>query len=142
MDGILVDTMPFHYEAMKRAVKEFTYIELDKRTFYLLEGMPIIEMARKILELKGYDTKQTERGRPNPLYQTGEFSEFDARNYTFNEIGDLNYADTVEYENGFIMGGNISVTDDDTLPPQEMIGSKPQTVCLTMVPTADLAQRT
>jgi beta-phosphoglucomutase-like phosphatase (HAD superfamily) len=60
MDGILVDTMPFHYEAMKRAVKEFTDIELDKRTFYLLEGMPITEMAQKILELKGYDTKQTE----------------------------------------------------------------------------------
>jgi len=60
MDGILVDTMPFHYEAMKRAVKEFTDIELDKRMFYLLEGMPIIEMAQKILELKGYDTKQTE----------------------------------------------------------------------------------
>jgi hypothetical protein len=51
-------------------------------------------------------------------------------------------ADTVEYENGFIMGGNISVTDDDNLPPQEMIGSKPQTVGLMMVPTADLAQHT
>jgi len=60
MDGVLVDTMPFHYESMKKAVKEFTDIELDKRTFYLLEGMPIIEMAQKILELKGYDTKQTE----------------------------------------------------------------------------------
>jgi beta-phosphoglucomutase len=64
MDGVLVDTMPFHYESMKKAVKEFTDIELDKRTFYLLEGMPIIEMAQKILELKGYNTKQTE----NPEY--------------------------------------------------------------------------
>jgi beta-phosphoglucomutase-like phosphatase (HAD superfamily) len=61
MDGILVDTMPYHYEAMKRAVKEFADIELDKRTFYLLEGMPIIEMAQKILELNGCDTKQTEK---------------------------------------------------------------------------------
>jgi beta-phosphoglucomutase len=60
MDGVLVATMPFHYDSMKKAVKEFTDIELDKRTFYLLEGMPIIEMAQKILELKGYDTKQTE----------------------------------------------------------------------------------
>jgi beta-phosphoglucomutase-like phosphatase (HAD superfamily) len=51
MDGVLVDTMPFHYGAMKAAVKEATDIELDKRTFYLLEGMPINEMALKILEL-------------------------------------------------------------------------------------------
>jgi beta-phosphoglucomutase-like phosphatase (HAD superfamily) len=41
MDGVLVNTMPFHYEAMKAAVKEATDIELDKRTFYLLEGMPM-----------------------------------------------------------------------------------------------------
>jgi beta-phosphoglucomutase len=60
MDGILVDTMPFHYEAMKAAVKEPTGIELDKRTFYLLEGMPINEMAHKILKLKGYDARRRE----------------------------------------------------------------------------------
>lgn len=60
MDGILVDTMPFHYEAMKAAVKETTDIELDKRTFYLLEGMPINEMAQKILKLKGYDARRRE----------------------------------------------------------------------------------
>ncbi len=60
MDGVLVDTMPFHYVAMKEAVKEITDIELDKRTFYLLEGMPINEMAKKILELKAYHTNQTE----------------------------------------------------------------------------------
>jgi beta-phosphoglucomutase-like phosphatase (HAD superfamily) len=59
MDGVLVDTMPFHYKAMKSAIMEFTDIELDKRTFYLLEGMPITEMAKKILELKGYDTRPT-----------------------------------------------------------------------------------
>ena len=57
MDGVLVDTMPSHYEAMKTAVKEITDIELDRRMFYLLEGMPINEMAQKILELKGYDMK-------------------------------------------------------------------------------------
>jgi plastocyanin len=48
-------------------------------------------------------------GAPNPLYQTGEFSEFDARNYTFNDVGDFSYADTVEYENGFIMREEILV---------------------------------
>lgn len=78
----------------------------------------------------------------NPLYQTGEFSEFDARNYTFNEIGDFNYADTVEYENGFIMRGNISVADGGTPSQQEVIGGNAQTVGLLMVPTEDLAQHT
>lgn len=60
MDGVLVDTMPLHYEAMKKAVKDTTGIELDRRTFYLLEGMPINEMAQKILELNEYGVKQTE----------------------------------------------------------------------------------
>jgi HAD superfamily hydrolase (TIGR01509 family) len=62
MDGVLVDTMPFHYEAMKKAVNEIVNIELDKKTFYLLEGMPIEEMALEIFKLKGYDMK-SERSR-------------------------------------------------------------------------------
>jgi beta-phosphoglucomutase len=53
-DGVLVDIMPFHYKATRTAVKEFTNISLDKRTFYLLEGMPITEIALKILDLKWY----------------------------------------------------------------------------------------
>jgi plastocyanin len=78
-------------------------------------------------------------GAPNPLYQTGEFSEFDARNYTFNEIGDFSYADTVAYENGFIMRGNISVSDSSQ---QGTTGDNSETVGLLMVPTEDLAQHT
>jgi beta-phosphoglucomutase len=54
MDGVLVDAMPFHYEAMKIAIKEITNIDLDKRTFYLLEGMPVAEMALEIFKLEGY----------------------------------------------------------------------------------------
>lgn len=57
MDGVLVDTMPVHYEAMKSAVNEIANIELDKKTFYLLEGMPIKETALEIFKLKGYDIK-------------------------------------------------------------------------------------
>jgi plastocyanin len=77
---------------------------------------------------------------PNPLYQTGEFSEFDARNYTFNDVGDFSYADTVEYENGFIMRGNISVTDSSQQGTSA--SDNPQSVGLLMVPTEDLAQHT
>jgi plastocyanin len=78
-------------------------------------------------------------GGPNPIYQTGEFSEFDARNYTFSEIGDFSYADTVEYENGFIMRGNVSVSDSSQ---QGTTGGDPQTLGLLMVPTEDLTQLT
>lgn len=41
MDGVLVVTMPFHYVAMKMAIKEVAYIDLDKRAYYLLEGMSV-----------------------------------------------------------------------------------------------------
>lgn len=54
MDGVLVNSMPFHYKAMSIALKTITNIDLDQRTFYLLEGMPVAEMALEILRLKGY----------------------------------------------------------------------------------------
>ena len=54
MDGVLVNSMPFHYKAMSIALKEITNIDLDKKTFYLLEGMPVAEMALEILRLNGY----------------------------------------------------------------------------------------
>ena len=54
MDGVLVDAMPFHYVAMKIAINEVADIDLDKRTFYLLEGMPVAEMALAIFKLKEY----------------------------------------------------------------------------------------
>jgi len=39
---------------MKTAIREVANIDLDKRTFYLLEGMPVAEMALEILQIKGY----------------------------------------------------------------------------------------
>ncbi|MFL6321367.1 MAG: HAD family hydrolase [Nitrososphaeraceae archaeon] len=75
MDGVLVDAMPFHYEAMKTAVKEITNIDLDKRTFYLLEGMPVEEMALEIFKLKGYlvdDGSKKNISKEEPIIQTSE----------------------------------------------------------------------
>src|ERR687886_1715359 len=75
MDGVLVDAMPFHYEAMKSAVKEITNIDLDKRTFYLLEGMPVEEMALEIFKLKGYhvdDGSKKNISEEEPIIQTSE----------------------------------------------------------------------
>ena len=54
MDGVLVDAMPFHFVAMKMAIDEVANLDLDKRTFYLLEGMPVAEMALEIFRLKEY----------------------------------------------------------------------------------------
>jgi beta-phosphoglucomutase len=54
MDDVLVDAMPFHYLAMKIAINEVADIDLDKRTFYLLEGMPVAKMALEIFKLKRY----------------------------------------------------------------------------------------
>jgi plastocyanin len=77
----------------------------------------------------------------SPIYQTGEFTEFEARNYTFNDVGEFSYADTVEYDNGYIMRGNISVTDDsgsDVDMPQTIADSN--TVGILMVPNQDISQ--
>jgi len=52
LDGVLVDSMPMHYEAWKIAFSEVTNIEVDERTIYLLEGMRGIELVRNIFELK------------------------------------------------------------------------------------------
>lgn len=57
MDGVLVNAMPFHYKAMSTAIKEITDIDLDKKTFYLLEGMPVAEMALEIFRLYRYKGK-------------------------------------------------------------------------------------
>ena len=75
MDGVLVDAMPFHYEAMKTAIKELTNIDLDKRTFYLLEGMPVAEMALEIFKLKGYlvaDSKKNNTSKEEYIQKSEE----------------------------------------------------------------------
>lgn len=41
--------------------------------------------------------------------QTCEFTEFEARNQTINEVGEYNYEDTVEYDQGYRMRGNVIV---------------------------------
>lgn len=52
LDGVLVDSMPMHYEAWKIAFSEVANIEVDERTIYLLEGMRGIELLRNLFELK------------------------------------------------------------------------------------------
>ena len=52
LDGVLVDSMPMHYEAWKIAFSEVANIEVDETTIYLLEGMRGIELVRNIFEIK------------------------------------------------------------------------------------------
>jgi plastocyanin len=49
-------------------------------------------------------------GTNNQIIETGEFTELTAsRPFTFNNTGNFEYTDTVEYEEGFVMTGNIIV---------------------------------
>jgi beta-phosphoglucomutase len=48
MDGVLIDAMPFHAEAMRLAIKEETKHDIDKKIVYLLEGMPGSKLVKEI----------------------------------------------------------------------------------------------
>jgi beta-phosphoglucomutase len=50
MDGVLIDAMPFHAEAMRIAINEETGYNIDKKVVYLLEGMPASELVKEIFK--------------------------------------------------------------------------------------------
>jgi len=54
MDGVLVDAMPFHCEAIKTAAKQEVAIDVEQRDVYLLEGMPGEDMVKQLLMEKRY----------------------------------------------------------------------------------------
>ena len=55
MDGVLIDAMPFHAEAMKIAIKEETNFEIDKKIVYQLEGMPSNNLVKEIFKTYNID---------------------------------------------------------------------------------------
>ena len=57
MDGVLVDAMPFHAEAMSRAIKEITNHEIDKKNIFLLEGMPSSDLVKEIFKRENVNKK-------------------------------------------------------------------------------------
>jgi beta-phosphoglucomutase len=57
MDGVLIDSMPFHAEAMSRAIKEKTNHEIDKKNIYLLEGMPGSDLVKEVFKREHIDNK-------------------------------------------------------------------------------------
>ncbi|WP_440953216.1 HAD family hydrolase [Methanococcoides sp. FTZ1] len=54
MDGVLVDSMSYHTEAMKRIFDDLG-INMDKQDIYDLEGSPTVEIVGHLLEKEGID---------------------------------------------------------------------------------------
>ena len=57
MDGVLIDAMPFHAEAVKIAIKEEANFEIDKKIVYQLEGMPTDELVQEIFKRNNVNKK-------------------------------------------------------------------------------------
>jgi plastocyanin len=79
------------------------------------------------------------------LFETGEFDELEtSRPLMFNTTGDYEYADAVEYEEGFVMTGTIRVVDQDTATPTPTSAPAAtfDTVGALMVPSMDVQSAT
>ena len=77
------------------------------------------------------------------VQETGVFPEFEVRNVVLNGTGNYHYADTEDYEEGFVMSGNIQVLDN-TQAFSSPVGtsgntqSSADTIGIIMVPTQDI----
>ena len=72
----------------------------------------------------------------NQVFDTGEFTELSiSRPVVFNDTGNFEYADTIEYEGGFVMTGNITVIDE---PSTTASPATYDTVGALMVPSMDV----
>ena len=54
LDGVLVDSMPFHYRAWKKAFEDIASIDVDRKLIYSLEGMPGKQLIKKVFQLKEF----------------------------------------------------------------------------------------
>lgn len=48
MDGVLIDSMEYHAEAMYKAVNEYVNYPFDKKLIYLMEGMPGNQLVQEL----------------------------------------------------------------------------------------------
>jgi hypothetical protein len=70
------------------------------------------------------------------LFDSGEFSELEgSTSYTFSQTGEFDYADTIDYEEGFRMTGKITVADQAS--QNSSSGATFDTVGALMVPSED-----
>jgi beta-phosphoglucomutase len=54
LDGVLVDSMPTHFQAWKEAFAKIAGLEITERDIYLLEGMRGTDLVAKIFEQKNF----------------------------------------------------------------------------------------
>lgn len=54
LDGVLVNSMPTHFQAWKAAFAKVAGLDIIERDIYLLEGMRGMELVSKIFEQKGF----------------------------------------------------------------------------------------
>ena len=54
LDGVLVNSMPTHFQAWKAAFVKIAGLEIAERDVYLLEGMRGMELVEKIFEQKKF----------------------------------------------------------------------------------------
>jgi len=55
MDGVLIDAMPFHAEAVRLAIMEETQHDINKKIVYLLEGLPGSKLVKEIFKRENID---------------------------------------------------------------------------------------
>ena len=61
LDGVLVNSMPTHFQAWKAAFAKITGVEIVERDIYLLEGMRGMELVEKIFEQKNFSNRSLAR---------------------------------------------------------------------------------
>ena len=80
-DGVLVDSMPSHYQAWKIAFKEVSKIDVDERIIYLLEGMRGTDLIKKVFEQKSYHNNNNNNNNEQIVEQVSQ-----RKNEVFREI--------------------------------------------------------
>jgi HAD superfamily hydrolase (TIGR01509 family) len=61
LDGVLVNSMPTHFQAWKAAFAKIAGLEISERDVYLLEGMRGMELVDKIFEQKSFFNRSLAR---------------------------------------------------------------------------------
>jgi beta-phosphoglucomutase len=61
LDGVLVNSMPTHFQAWKAAFAKVAGIEIAERDVYLLEGMRGMELIEKIFAQKNFSKRSLAR---------------------------------------------------------------------------------
>ena len=61
LDGVLVNSMPTHFQTWKAAFAKIAGLEINERDIYLIEGMRGMELIEKIFEEKNFSNRSLAR---------------------------------------------------------------------------------